>query len=180
MPKRKCAPVPCRRYIPPVLPVYVSKCMPVPVPVQAFAPVPDASGNAVHQYRYRNFGKFGMTSIPAPETSVCSVHQYRYRKIRYVRYNINTGTGGTVPVPVHTFVPVPDTWVSSGHLQYRTGHFGKFGTTSIPMSIAIIRNIRMLESSMISTIDTNNIVLNDRTVKRYIDTYSPIQKNVVQ
>ena len=32
------------------------------------------------------------------------------------------------PVPVHTFVPVPDTLLSSVHLQYR---YGKFGTTSI-------------------------------------------------
>ena len=90
-----------------------------------------------------HFGEFG-TSIPTPETSVHLVrHQYRYRKLRQVRYDINTGA-----VPVHAFLTVPDTWVSSVHLQYRyrtlrkvrydvnagTGRFGKFGTTSIPVS----------------------------------------------
>ena len=100
IPKGKCASVPCRRHIPPILPVYVFKCVPVPVPVpvpvQTFVPVPDASVSSVHQYRYRklwevryfmytgtgNFGKFGTTSIPVPEYSVSSVHQYRYRKLR--------------------------------------------------------------------------------------------------
>ena len=42
-----------------------------------------------------------------PDVSVSSVqHQYRYRKLRKVRYGINTGTG----------------------------HFGMFGTISIPVS----------------------------------------------
>ena len=49
-----------------------------------------------------HFGKFGTTSIPVP------------------------------PVPVQTFIPVPDTLVSSVEHQYRyRRHFGKFGTTSI-------------------------------------------------
>ena len=61
VPKGKCASVPYRRDIPPVLPVYVFKCVPVPVqvpavPVQTFVPVPDASlGSVRHQYRYRTF-----------------------------------------------------------------------------------------------------------------------------
>ena len=46
------------------------------------------------------------TFIPVPDTSVRSVqHQYRYRTLRQVRCSINTGTG----------------------------HFVKFGTTSIPV-----------------------------------------------
>ena len=75
-----------------------------------------------------HFGKIGTTSIPVPDTSVSSVrfgkigmtsiryrtlrpvrsvrHQYRYRTLRQVRHDINT----------------------------RTGHFDKFGTTSIPVS----------------------------------------------
>ena len=80
---------------------------------------------------------------------------YRYRALRYVRYDTNTGIGhfgkfGTIwipvpSVPIQTFIPVPDTSVSSVQHQYRyrtlryvrydsntgTGHFGKFGTTSI-------------------------------------------------
>ena len=47
--------------------------------------------------------------LPVPGTSVSSVrHQYRYRTLRYVRYNINTGTG----------------------------HLGMFGTTSIPVPVS--------------------------------------------
>ena len=70
-----------------------------------------------------------MTSIPVPDTSVSSVrHQYRYRTLRSLRYDINTGTGhfgkfGTTwipvpPVPVKTFIPVPDTSVSSVRHPY--------------------------------------------------------------
>ena len=85
-------------------------------------------------------------ALPAPDTSVSSVrHQYRYRTLRYVRYDITTGTGHfckfgktwmTVPpVPVQPFIPVPDTSVISVQHQYRgTGQFGKFGTTSILVS----------------------------------------------
>ena len=41
-----CAGTLCRRFIPPVLPVYVFKCVPVPVP--------DASASSVrHEYRYQ-------------------------------------------------------------------------------------------------------------------------------
>ena len=74
VPERKCVPVPCRPYIPPVLPIYVSKCVPVPgkpIPVQTFVRVPDASVSSVrHQY-------------PSPETSVSSVrHQYRHQQLR--------------------------------------------------------------------------------------------------
>ena len=71
---------------------------------------------------------------------------YRYRTIRYVRYDINTGTGqfgkfGTASIPA------PNTLVSSVRHQCRyrtlrqvrydintgTGHLGKFGTTSVPV-----------------------------------------------
>ena len=65
-----------------------------------------------------------------PDASVSSVrHQHRYRKLREGWYEINTGTENvgkfdmrSTPVPavtVHTFVPAPDTSVSSVHLQYR-------------------------------------------------------------
>ena len=84
--------------------IYIFKCVlvPVPVPVQTFVLVPDAS--------------------------VSSVHHYRYRKLRYVCYDISTGTGNfgkfgtSIPVQVvlvYTFVPVPNTSVSSVHVQYR-------------------------------------------------------------
>ena len=53
--------------------------------------------------------------LPVPDTSVSSVrHQYRYRTLRYVRYDINTGTG----------------------------HFGKFGTTSIPVPDTSLSSVR--------------------------------------
>ena len=63
-----------------------------------------------------------------PDTSVSSV---RHRTLRQLRYDINTGTGhfgkfGTtwipVPlVPVQTFIPVPDTSVTSVHqCRHRT------------------------------------------------------------
>ena len=52
-----------------------------------------------------------------------------YRTLRQVRYGVNTGTGNfgkfgttSIPVPavpVQTFVPVPDTSVSSVRRQYR-------------------------------------------------------------
>ena len=57
--------------------------------------------------------------LPVPDSSASSVrHQYRYRTLRYVRYDINTGTGylgkfGTISIPV------PDTLVSSVRHQYR-------------------------------------------------------------
>ena len=112
-----------------------------------------------------HFGKFStwtpvppvpvQTFTPVPNTSVTSVqHQYRYRTLRWVRYDINVGTGhfgkfGTwtsvPPVPVQTFTRVPNTLATSvQHHRYRTlrwdiyinagtGHFGKFGTwTSVP------------------------------------------------
>ena len=59
----------------------------VPVPVQTFVPVPDASLSSVrHQYRYRKLRQIEYDiSIPAPETSVSSVrHHYRYRRYRYI------------------------------------------------------------------------------------------------
>ena len=64
-----------------------------------------------------HFVKFGTTSIPVPDTSASSVrYQYRYRILRYVRYDINTGTSGTgmdVCTEVGagigtTSIPVPD------------------------------------------------------------------------
>ena len=67
--------------------VYVFKCVPVlvPVPIQTFVTVPDASVKVRYDINTgaENFGKFGTTSIPVPETSVSSVqYQYRYRKLR--------------------------------------------------------------------------------------------------
>ena len=91
---------------------------------------------------------------------------YRYRALRYVRYDTNTGIGhfgkfGTIwipvpPVPIQTFIPVPDTSVSSVRHQYRyrtlrkgrysintsTRHFGNFGTTSIPVSNTSVSWVR--------------------------------------
>ena len=105
-----------------------------------------------------HFGKFGTTSIPVPDAWVNSVrHQYQYRTLRQVRYDMDTGTAhfgkfGTISipvplVPVQTFIPVPGASVISVQYQYRyrtlryvrndintgAGHFGKFGTTSIPV-----------------------------------------------
>ena len=49
--------------------------------------------------------------LPVPDTAVSQVrHHYRYRKLRYVRYDINTGTG----------------------------NFGEFGTTSTPVPAEVI------------------------------------------
>ena len=102
--------------------------------------------------------------LPVPDTSVSSVrHQYRYRTLRWVRYDINTGTGHFGKFG--TSIPVPDTSVSSVHgyryrryryrLSYRyrtlrefrynintgTGHFGKFGT-SIPLPVTSVSSVR--------------------------------------
>ena len=64
-----------------------------------------------------HFGKFRTISIPVLDTSVSSVrYQYRYWTLRYVWYDINTGTAGT-GTDFHT----------------GTGYFGKFGTISIPV-----------------------------------------------
>ena len=53
--------------------------------------------------------------LPVPDTSVSSVrHQYRYWTLRQVRYGINTGTG----------------------------HFGKFGTTSISVPDTSVCSVR--------------------------------------
>ena len=59
-----------------------------------------------------HFDKFVATSIPVSDTSVSSVRH------RYVRYDINTGSGlfgefGT------TSIPVPDTLLASVRFQYR-------------------------------------------------------------
>ena len=94
-------------------------------------PVPDTSVSAEqHQYRYRHFGKVG-TTIPVPDNSVNSVrHRYRYRLPRYIRYDIDTGTGyfgkfGTTsmpvpPVPVWTSVPELVPVSIQHHYRYQT------------------------------------------------------------
>ena len=88
---------------------------------------------------------------------------YRYRTLRQVLYDINTSTGHFgkfrtiwISVPVQTFIPAPDTSVSSVQHPYRyrtlrevrydinTGitHLGKFGT-SIPVpdtSVSLVRH----------------------------------------
>ena len=47
-----------------------------------------------------HIGKLGTTSIPVPDISVCSVrHQYRYGTLRWVRYEIHTGTENTGTSP---------------------------------------------------------------------------------
>ena len=94
-----------------------------------------------------HFDKLGTASKPIPATSVSSArHQYRCRKLRSVRYDVNTGTGGTG-------TDFRTTSVSSVRRQYRyrwyryarmyrsryryrlynidtgTGHVGKIGTT---------------------------------------------------
>ena len=90
-------------------------------------------------YRYRTI-VLGTTSIPVPDTSISSVrHQYRYRTLRYVRYDINTGTGhfrkfGT------TSIPVLNTSVSSVRLGYR---YRQFGTTSIPVLNTSVSSVRL-------------------------------------
>ena len=130
-------------------------------------PLPDSPVRSVGHQFY--FGNFGTTSIPVAEPSATSVgHGYRYRRYRYrlsyryrtlrsLRCDLNTSTGyfgnfGTTwvpvpPVPVQTFIPVPETSVTSVRHQYRyrtlryvrydintgAGHFGNFGTTSIPV-----------------------------------------------
>ena len=73
-----------------------------------------------------HFGKFGTASIPLPETLISSVrHQYRYRTLRYVRYDVNTGTGG-----------------AGTDFRTGTGHFGMFGTTSIPVPDISVSSVR--------------------------------------
>ena len=72
-----------------------------------------------------HFGMFG-TSIPVPDTSVSSVRQYRYRTLRYVGYDMDTGTAGTC-TDFHT----------------GTGYFGKFGT-SIPVPNTSLSSVRYL------------------------------------
>ena len=64
----------------------------------------------------------------------------------------HTGTGhfgmfGTIwipvpPVPVQTFIPVPDTSVSWYNINTGTGQFGKFGTTSIPVPDTSVSSVR--------------------------------------
>ena len=94
-------------------PVYVPKTVPVPVPVP--------------------------------------VHQCQYLTLRLVRYDFHTATGnfakfGTIwipvpPVLVQTFMPVPDTSVSSVRYQYRYRHFDNF-STSIPVPDTSISSVQ--------------------------------------
>ena len=57
--------------------------------------------------------------LPVPDASVSSVrHQYRYRTLRQVRHDINSGTGHFGKFGTTT-IPVPDTLVSSARPQYR-------------------------------------------------------------
>ena len=112
-------------------PVYVFKCVPAPVPVQTFVPVPDASVSSV-RYQYTgnfgkfgttgNFGKFGTASIPAGTYFRTSAGHF--------------GKFGTPPIKV------PDTSVSSVRRQHRSGHFGEFGTTSIPVPDTSVSSVR--------------------------------------
>ena len=97
----------------PVPPVAVWTSVPVPVPVWTSAKVPVP---VQHRYRYRTLGQVLYNINPARDTSVTSVrHQYRYQTLR-LWYNMHTGTAGT------------GTDFPAG-----TGHFGKFGTTPIPV-----------------------------------------------
>ena len=81
-------------------------------------PVPGTSVSSVrHHDRYRVLRRFGVTSIPVPDISICSVrYPYRYRILRQLRCDIDTGAVGTRS-DLHTGI----------------GHFGEFGTTSIPV-----------------------------------------------
>ena len=88
-----------------------------PLYVLKSEPVPDTSVSSVrHQYRRRILRTFGVTSIPVPDTWVTSArHLYRYRVLRYLLYDMDTGTVGT-----------------RSDFHTGAGHFGEFGTTSIP------------------------------------------------
>ena len=110
-----------------------------------------------HRYQYRyglpyhteKLGTFGTVSIPVPRSSVRSVRNsyryrwcrydnpYRYREVRYVRYDVHTGTEdfgtfGTmsIPVPKSSVHPVRCSYryrPSSGTEHTGTGLIGKVG-----------------------------------------------------
>ena len=77
--------------------------------------------------------------LPVPDSSASSVrHQYRYRTLRYVRYDINTGTGhfrkfDIIRIPCRRY---------RYRLYTGTGHFGKFGTTSITVPDTSVSSVR--------------------------------------
>ena len=78
--------------------------------------------------------------LPVPDTSVSSVrHKYRYRTLRY---KFGTISIPVLPAPVQTFMPVPDTSVSSEH-QYRYRILrGKFGTSSILVRDTLVSSVQ--------------------------------------
>ena len=148
--------IPCMlgTYIPPV---YAPMSVRMPVPASVRVPEKTVS-SGIHKYRHPtlrkvrydintrigHFGKLGKTLIPAPDTSECSGwHHYQYRTLQQAHT---------------TSILVPDTSVCSvrywyRHRRYRyrlsyryrrlhqdrhhinngKGHFGMFGTASIPV-----------------------------------------------
>ena len=128
-------------------------------------PVPDTEvGSVQHQYRYRilrqvrysinagdpNIGNFGKTSTLVPDISASSVrHQYHFGKFSTIWISVP-------PVPVPPLKTVPDTWVGSVPHKSRyqtlryvrssindgTGHFGKIGTTEIPVPDTLVSSVR--------------------------------------
>ena len=89
-------------------------------------PVPDTWIASVRsQYQYPHFDKFGTASIPAPDDSVRVYRGYLpYRTRGYLPYR--SGSVGPQYQTEH-----------SGKVRYEldtgTRHFGKFGTTSMPV-----------------------------------------------
>ena len=108
---------------------------------ETWIPVPDT-------YNHK-FGKFGTIWIPVPPVPVQTFIRVADASVSWVQHH-NTGTGhfgklvqpqyrslvpvwtavtNSVPVSVQTSIPVRDTSMSPVH-QPRTGHFGKFGTST--------------------------------------------------